>query len=367
MKIGLDAKWLYRGPGSGRVVLRNIVENLIRLYPDHEWHIFLDKIDAGLEFPFKGSNIHLYYVWARYNMLSNLFVLPSMAARLDLDVVLFQTFSPADKRFRSIAFIHDVLFRDYPQFFTWKEKLYFTPLRWVAPSAHRIITTTQIVKNKLLEFKYFTNSEKIDIAPLGINRGYKPLKEHDPQFVLRVMKKYKLPDSYLLFVGRLNVRKNIENLIKSLPLLFNKIIPLVVVGKEDWKSPRFQHLLHIEEIRNRVLLTGEVDDEELKVIYAKAKIFCFPSFAEGFGLPPLEAMASGIPVIVSDTSSMPEVCGSAGYYVNPFSPENIADAINELLENCTLYEKKILFGLERAKLYTWEKTVQEIMKSFERI
>ncbi|HET9826366.1 MAG TPA: hypothetical protein VFP87_13595, partial [Chitinophagaceae bacterium] len=142
MKIGIDAKWLFRGQISGKVFTENLLPELLALGPDIEWHIFLDKKDKNFAVPFGREKVNVHYVWARFNMLSNLFVLPNYAKALALDAVLFQTFSPHSKSFKSIVFIHDVLFKNYPQYFTWKERLYFKPLKWTIPLADKIITST---------------------------------------------------------------------------------------------------------------------------------------------------------------------------------------------------------------------------------
>jgi len=296
-------------------------------------------------------------------MISNLLVLPKYARLLNLDAVLFQTFSPKGKSFKSVVFIHDVLFRNYPEFFTWKERLYFKPLKWTVSSADRIITTTEYVKKELISLNYSKVVQPIDLAPSGVTNIFKPYEEQNEKFLKEIKEKYELPHSYLLFAGRLNARKNIQALIKSLLFLNDKNISLVIVGDIDWKSPKIHHLLSVKEIKKRIIFTGAVPDDELAAIHAMAKIFCFPSFAEGFGLPPLEAMASGVPVVVSNTTSMPEVCDGAALFVDPHNIKDIAEKINELLENKTLYELKKKTGLEWARQYTWKRTGEKIMES----
>src|SRR6185295_7438019 len=313
--------------------------------------------------PFKNDNIKIHYIWAKFNMVSNLFILPGYATRLKLDAVLFQTFFMKKGTFKSIVFIHDILFKNYPQFFTWKERLYFKPLKWITSSADRVITTTEFVKKELIRFQYTKPHQPIDLAPSGVTNIFKPHYEHDPAFLHKVKEKYQLPGFYLLFAGRLNARKNIRGLIKSLRLLDDKSIKLVIVGEENWKAPEIDGLLSQKEIKERIIFTGFVADDELAAIYAQAKAFCFPSFAEGFGLPPLEAMASGIPVIVSNTTSMPEVCNHAALFVDPGNPKNIAEKINSLLKNKTLYEEKKREGLEWSRQFTWRRTAEGIMQS----
>ena len=361
MKIGIDAKWFYSGPISGQVIIRNLLPDLIRQHPEHDWHIFLNKKDRHSDFPLSGQNIHLHYAWSILNMFSNFFTLPMQANKLKLDAVLFQTFAPRSRTFKSLVFVHDILFEQFPEFFTWKEKLYFTFVKKSCSSADKIITTTETVKKDLIKYKY-AGGDKIDIAPLGVSKSFKPLSECNPAFLARVKNKYQLPDNYLLFTGRLNIRKNIEAILKILPLIEEKIY-LVIAGEKSWKQSNLSQFLKNKKNHSRVLFIGKVTDDDLAAIYSMANIFCFPSFAEGFGLPPLEAMASGIPAVVSNATAIPEVCGEAAVYIDPNNPEDIAEKINRLLTNNLFYEKKVKEGLVRSEQFTWKRTAESIMKS----
>lgn len=363
MRLGIDAKWLFRGPVSGRLFIQNVLPELFFMHPEIEWHIFLDAKDKNAGFAFIQKNVHLHYVWAGFNMLSNLFILPRHAKRLHLDAVLFQTFPAKRKSFKSLVFIHDVLEVPYPQYYTWKERLYFKVKKWTLPYADRVITTTQYVKDELAKFCYIKKDQPVDITPLGVSSVFKAGDRHDVEQLKKVKTKFNLPDSYLLFAGRLNARKNIENLIASLEFVNDKNISLVIAGSRDGKSPQLNHLLSDKEWSSRILFTGAVSDDEMSGLYAMAKVFCFPSFAEGFGLPPLEAMASGIPVIVSNTTSLPEVCGKAALYIDPNDPHAIAQKITELLENESLYKQKVQEGLNWSAQYTWQRTAKGIMES----
>ena len=363
MKIGIDAKWLFRGQISGKVFIQNVLPELFKLHPEIEWHIFLDKKDKDFPLPFGKETAQVHYVWARLNMLSNLFVLPSYAKQLNLDAVLFQTFSPKGKSFKSIVFIHDVLFEDYPEHFTWKERLYFKPLKWTIVFADRILTTTEYVSKELARLHFTKATQQVDIVPLGVKTVFKSRHQHGNEFLKTVKQKYNLPDLYILFVGRLNSRKNIQGVIGSLAFLNDKSINVVVAGDRSWKKAPLRRLTSDKRIRERVIFTGPVTDEELAAIYAMAKIFCFPSFAEGFGLPPLEAMASGVPVIVSNNTAMPEVCDNAALFIDPHDPRTIADKINDLLQNIGLYNQKVTEGLQWSSQYNWRRTAEGIMKS----
>jgi glycosyltransferase involved in cell wall biosynthesis len=363
MKIGIDAKWLFRGQISGKVFIQNVLPELFKLHPEIEWHIFLDGKDKDFPVPFGKETAQVHYVWARLNMLSNLFVLPNYARRLNLDAVLFQTFSPKGKTFKSIVFIHDVLFKDYPEHYTWKERLYFKPLQWTIALADRIVTTTEFVRMELQKLHFTKTTQQIDVVPLGVKNVFRLRGDQNKEALKVVKQKYNLPDAYILFVGRLNSRKNIQGIISALSYLNDKSITVVIAGDQSWKKAPIRRLLSDKTIKQRVIFTGSVTDEELRAIYAMAKVFCFPSFAEGFGLPPLEAMASGVPAIVSDNTAMPEVCDRAALFIDPHDPSTIAEKINDLLHDDNLYNQKVTEGLQWSSQYSWQRTAEGIMKS----
>jgi glycosyltransferase involved in cell wall biosynthesis len=198
------------------------------------------------------------------------------------------------------------------------------------------------------------------VAYHGVEPTFRTLDKHSNAIIDSVKHRYDLPDKFLLFVGRLNLRKNVSTLLKAIPLLKDKNIPLVIVGANDWKQSNHEKILNDPALKGRIHFIGAVYNE-LNVIYSLAKVFCFPSFAESFGLPPLEAMASGIPVVVSNTTSLPEICGDAGNYVNPESPKEIALAIDNLLIDDQLYRTKKQLGLNRSKEFTWEASAQTVL------
>jgi glycosyltransferase involved in cell wall biosynthesis len=354
MKIGIDAKWYFEGPPSGKRVVRNLVDYLLKIDRENEYVIFFNKKHKKEIFPFKESkNLSLCYIWAGNNALSNIFVLPFFSNKYRVDVTLYQTFVSPFGKSSKIAYIHDVLFLSNPEFYTIYERLYFLPLRFLTRFSTTIITVSNEEKKRLLKYKYATNENKITVAYHGVEPAFMPLENHDAVSCDLVKKQYNLPDKFLLFVGRLNLRKNVNTLLKAIPLLNDKKIKLVIVGATDWKESDHEHLLKDLLIANRIHFTGAVY-KELNVVYSMATVFCFPSYAESFGLPPLEAMASGIPVVVSNTTSLPEICGDAGNYVNPERPEEIAMAVDNLLSDDQLYRTKKLLGLNRAKKFTWD-------------
>lgn len=366
MNLGLDAKWFFDGPPSGRVVIENLVKNIIMINKHNaqscQLHLFFKKCDQRKKFPYQDKSLHCHYIRGKNNFISNVLFLPLYCIGLKLDVVVFQNFSPLCSSFKRISYIHDGIYMSHPEFFTTIERLYFFPIKFLANRAHRICTISESEKRRLVNFKFGTD-EKIDVIHHGITDEFKPREKRNDELLKTVVSKYNLPEKFILYVGRLNVRKNLLNLMKAISLLKDTEIPLFLAGQYDRKMFNIDQWACRLGIKNRIILTGFVENEHLPVLYSLSTIFCFVSYEEGFGLPALEAMASGVPVVVSNSSSIPDICGDAGNYVDSCDPVSIAATIDSLLNNEELYAKKRAHGLKRASLFKWQYSAEKIMDS----
>ena len=366
MRIGVDAKWYFEGPPSGKRVVKNLVDEILKTDTTDEFVIFLNAKHKHLPFPDHRSNIILCYIWAGNNFLSNLFVVPFYSKHYRVGAVLYQNFISIFDRSNRIAYIHDVLFLSNPEYYTIYERLYFAPLKFLTRRSDLIVTVSQEEKERLLHYGFSDSRDKIIVAYHGVDDSFHPLKDYKESDVQKIKQTFLLPDSFLLYVGRLNLRKNIDNLLRAIPLIQHQTIPLVIVGADDWKKSNHAVIIKSLGIEDRVQFKGAIY-KDLGIVYSMATIFCFPSYAESFGLPPLEAMACGVPVIVSNTTSLPEICGDAGNYITPDKPEEIAQAIDRLLNDMELYHKKISLGLEQAKKFTWYSSVSVILEGIRSI
>lgn len=362
MKIGFDAKWFFSGNPSGRVVVRNILAHLLTKHPEHDFYIFLKRSEKHIHFPYVGSNIHLVYVWGNMSLISNTLAIPLQSLFLHIDVCLFQFSGPPVSFFKRVLYIYDAIFEDHPELFSLRERIYYSPLKFLAKRAHRICTLSESEKTRMVKHEYGHKS-KIDVVYCGVAGKYKERSLHDPALLDKARKKYKLPDRFLLYVGRLNQRKNLNNLLKAIPLLQDKKIMLVLGGSYQWKMFDLPSVIASLGIMDRVLLTGFILDDLLAPVLSLAELFCYVSYDEGFGMPPVEAMASGVPVVVANTGSLPEICADAGNYVDPHRPESIAKMVDDLLLNKNLYKEKRLTGIARAKCFTWERSAETLLNS----
>jgi glycosyltransferase involved in cell wall biosynthesis len=363
MRIGFDAKYYFSGNPSGRMVVRNLVRELVANNKDHELFFFLKKKERGKLFPHTGPRIHSVYIGGRFNSISNIFFLPVQAHRLNLDVCVFQYFAPLFSNFKTAVYVHDVYFKSNPEYYTRLERLYYLPIRFLSRRSDLVCTVSSTEKQRILEYKF--SKKPVTVIQHGIEDTFHPRDQFDQAYLKKIVSKFNLPKTFLLFVGRLNVRKNLGSLLRAISLLENKSIPLVLVGDKDWKMFNIEKLIAELKIENRIVLLGSVFGRELAAIYSLASVFCFPTYAESFGLPVLEAMAAGIPVVVSDIHIMHEICEEAGNYADPYNPQKIAEAIDSLLQDKELYELKREQGLERVKAFSWKKAACRLIQACE--
>jgi glycosyltransferase involved in cell wall biosynthesis len=182
-----------------------------------------------------------------------------------------------------------------------------------------------------------------------------------------VQKQYGLTN-YLLYIGDLRPYKNLERSLEAFARLNLRKFKFVIGGKKDPRFyPRVEKKMGELFLKDRVVFLDYVPEKDLPHLYSEAAAFVFPSLYEGFGLPPLEAMACGCPVVVSNAASLPEVCGDAAYYVNPYDVQSISKGIYEVLMDDKLRQNLIGKGLERAKLFSWEKAAKEHLEVFEEV
>jgi glycosyltransferase involved in cell wall biosynthesis len=252
---------------------------------------------------------------------------------------------------RHIVTIHDTAVLDHPEWFSTKYAVWYRfLLPRLAKLATRILTVSEFSRRRLTEIMDL-DPEKIAVVPAGVDSRFKPVQ---PEIIETVRKRLDLPPAYVLAVGTLEPRKNITGLFKAWSLLLSQQrvsgdIHLALAGGE---ASIFRDV-GFSSLPDKVVLTGYVRDEDLPALYSGALAFVYPSLYEGFGLPPLEAMACGVPVVASGSTSIPEVTGDAALLVDPLDIESIADGLELVLDDDVLRESLRTVGFERARLFSW--------------
>ncbi len=262
---------------------------------------------------------------------------------------------------------HDLVFLRYPEHRGPKLSKYYLKRHQIAISrSQKIIVPSEATKKDLKRF-LDVRSKKIVRIPEAADKRFRPIK--DKKQIKPIIGRYFDPKiKYILSVGTLEPRKNLAKLVEAYSLLPHHLLRdyhLVLVGGQGWNNNQLEKTIANLNLKNRVILPGFVKDEDLPYIYNGASIFVYPALYEGFGLPPLEAMACGLPVIVSNNSSLPEVVNNAGTLINPQNEEQIAAAIKKIILRPKLAKKLAQRGEARAKKYSWQKTAKATLKVFE--
>ncbi len=258
----------------------------------------------------------------------------------------------------SIVSILDLSYVHFPQLFN-KKDLYQLKLwgRYSVKKASKILTISQASKNDIIKF-YRVREDKVFVVYPGI-------KEMDTKLKIDIRSKYKISGDYILFVGTLQPRKNVARLIEAFSAIKNKDISLVVAGKKGWMYDEIMKAPEKFGVLGKVKFLDTVPDEDLPSLYSNALCFVLPSLYEGFGLPVLEAMQNGCPVITSKISSLPEAGGDAACYIDPHSASDITEKIDKVVSDENLREEMVKKGHEQIKKFSWEKAARETLNVLE--
>lgn len=273
------------------------------------------------------------------------------------------TMAPLFSRNKVIITIHDLAFKSLKNVFTWKTVLWKNIITNLSiRKSCKIIAITKFTESEIKKYYPRIDNKKISIIYNGFNDFSKEkIIEKNVSDKIKNIKR-----EYIFTVSTLSPRKNIDGLIKAFYKIKDEITEnLVIAGKNGWMYEEIYNLVDILKLNDRVIFTGKINDDELKYLYKNAKIFTYISFYEGFGLPPLEAMGYGLPCLVSDTSSIPEVVDNAAIKVNPRDIDEISKKIEELLISNN--EDIITKSRENIKRFSWEMCAKDILKEYENI
>jgi glycosyltransferase involved in cell wall biosynthesis len=271
-------------------------------------------------------------------------------------------FSPRAKK--RLVTIHDVNHLVFFDSLNLQQKIYAKAmLNLAARRSEKIITVSNFSKSEIMKYTK-AGADKITVIHNGINTD--TFKILEKERIVHVKKKLGLPDRFILFVGNVKPHKNLKILLRAFETLCEKHLrgyKLVIAGKKEGfitgDSEIFNTINSNPALREHVLFTGHVDNSDLPAIYNAASLFVFPSLYEGFGLPPLEAMASGCPSVVSKIDSLSEICGDGAYYVDPYDDKSIADGIHTTLADNTARQALIHKVFMRIKMFNWDESANK--------
>lgn len=371
MRIGIEAKVLTSRPsGIGRYAI-NLVRSLLKTLPeeDHTLEIVLftgPQTARGVLNTFSGP-YREHFCATQSSLLRSLFSLPYGIVQHKINVFhgLDHVGLPLFvKRGIYVITVHDVIPLLFPQLFTLKHRLIARAgLARVAQQADMVIVPSYAVQQDVQQYLHI-DADRVVVIPEGCEPQFRPLT--DPEHLHRVRTKYGLPPLYILCLGTLEPRKNITTLLHAFArfrstLHGEPVLHLVVAGARGWREQAIFQAVQRLGLEQAVYFPGFIDDEDLPAVYGGALCFVFPSLYEGFGLPILEAMGCGTPVITSNTSAMPEVAGDAALLVDPYDVEGIATAMATVAHSASLRECLRQKGLARAQRFSWEATARQTL------
>lgn len=361
---------IYRGTGVGEYIY-HLLSNLLKLDKENEYTFFYigkkkaleqasDVLAAGVKQKIINLPSALEKLKDKIRFLAGGILAPGGDIYFNPDFFL-----PLFLRARrKVITVHDLCSILFPHFFVQKTSLFAEKIKYSVSSADVIIAVSEQTKNDLVKFLNVP-PEKVEVVYNGCGGAFSVKK--DPALFEALSRKYKLDSGFLLSVGTLQPRKNYVNLLEA----FKKFIErrseklyLVIAGSRGWLYEDIFKKCRDLSLEGRVIFTGYVSDSELAELYRRCEVFVFPSFYEGFGIPLLEAMNCGAPVVCSNRSSFPEVAGDAAVYFNPEDAEEISLKIEEVFSDIALRDELVAKGFEKSKLFSWEKSAKQLLQIF---
>jgi glycosyltransferase involved in cell wall biosynthesis len=366
--IGVNAHLLsladtYRSAGINWYI-QNLLSHLPEVDPHIDYTVFLGERRypgrAGLDLRF--SRLPTQRPLAR--ILWEQAIQPWSAREAGLDLIHGTAFvGPQFSTCPFVITVHDLSFLSYPQNFPALNRTYLRMFtRMSVRRARRIIAVSESTKRDLMRY-YGVSGDRVDVVHNGVDPMFRPMPAAD---VAAFRRQRHLPERFILFVGTLEPRKNVTRLVEAYARLPRPRPPLMLLGGKGWLYDEIFARLESLDLQGEVKFVGYVPVEELALWYNAAGLFVYPSLYEGFGLPPLEAMACGTPVVASSASSLPEVVGNAGLLVDPTSSEALAEGMRRVLADQGLRETMRSAGLARAKDFSWQTAAAYTVTSYHR-
>jgi glycosyltransferase involved in cell wall biosynthesis len=364
VRIGIDARKLHDfGIGT---YIRNVLRQLARLDRQTEF-VLLCRPEDRETLASLGENFRPVAETAGNYSVAEQVRVP-LALRRE-GVTLFHAphyVLPPLVRCKSVVTIHDCIHLMFPQYLPGRAALAYAraSIGLAARRATRIITVSESSKRDIVHFVN-AKADKIDVIYNAYDErfGVEPREED----VVRVRERFQLHDEFVLYAGNVKPHKNLERLIQAFDIVRQRgldHLKLVIIGDEVSKYASLRRAVHRHQLHKYVRFLGYLPEETLAVMYRLAGVFVFPSLYEGFGLPPLEAMASGTPVVTSNVSSLPEVAGDAALLIDPYDPNAIADGIYRVLTDERVRRDLRRRGLDRARQFSWEASVKRIREIY---
>ncbi len=362
MRIGVDLSAIQSTKSGVDWYTHRVIQEMMDLLaPDEQLYLYSNRETGFEQEAANRANVYIHRSNFMYQEPWRQFILPLLLRQHNIDVCFFTNFVLSiAATCPMVLTIHDLSFRLFPRTHSLRNVVWARSL--VPISTRRSKRIIAVSNNTKLDLVRLMNvpSWKVEVIHEGAPEEFNPEPTDEDE---EAMGHYGIIKPYVLFVGTLEPRKNLNFLIRS----FDQVakarpdVHLVLAGRRGWMAQAIFDELERRDLLGRVHITGYVRERFLPALYRQASAFVYPSLYEGFGLPPLEAMSSGTPVIVSRSSSLPEVVGDAGLFVNPLDTNELAEAMNSILSDDGLAAELRRKGLERAAGFSWKKAAGQTL------
>mgnify|MGYP001157871956 FL=1 len=376
MKIGIEAQRIFRPKKHGMdMVVLELIRNLQQTDLENEYFIFV-RPDEDNTVIRETANFHIVEVQASSYPAWEQLALPRAAEKAGCDILhCTSNTAPVNCRIPLVLTLHDIIYmeRSYTGMLTGTATPYqkFGNIyrKLIVPrimkKSRKIITVSHFEKNRIAEFFGMSNDNRLTAVYNGVSTHFKPVA--DQTELNRVKKLYQLPDHYFFFLGNTDPKKNTKGVLEAFAA-FRKQHPtdykLVMLDYDRKELASLLNEIGSPELVDHIILTGYVKNTDLPAIYSQCGVFLYPSLRESFGIPMLEAMACAVPVITSNTSSMPEVAGDAAMIIDPYKPEEIKAAMLRLCNNKDVAATLVSKGISRAAEFSWNAMAEEVLKIY---
>jgi glycosyltransferase involved in cell wall biosynthesis len=370
MHIAIDAHSVGTGLAGNETYAANLIEALAEVDRENRYTVYVTRPEAFERFAGRWANVGVQRTLPHTPLLRVPFTLSAELRRRPVDLLHVQYTAPPLAPCPVVATVHDLSFEHLPETFkrrSWMQ-LRLTVRRTVRRAAH-VIAPSEFTRRDLVE-TYKLDPARVSAIPLAASPRFVPVE--DAGEIERVRRLYGLEGEYILAVGSIQPRKNLARLVRAYSGLRRErgrsnLPKLALVGKQAWLYGETLKVIEEEGVRDSVRLTGYVSEGDLPALYTGALCFAYPSYFEGFGLPPLEAMRCGTPVLTGNLTSLPEVVGDAGLTFDPFDTDALARALARLIDDAALRTELRSRGLQRARAFDWRDTARMTLQVYRRV
>lgn len=370
MRIAIDAHSVGAKLAGNESYAVNLIEALAQIDNVNNYTLYVTTREAYDRFHQRWPNFQVHTTLPHTPLIRIPLTLSAELRKHPVDVLHVQFTAPPFCPCPVVVSVHDLSFEHLPETFRRRSRTQLRlTVRHSARRADHILTLSEHTRADVIQ-TYKIDPAKVTAIPLAAPAHFGPVV--DAKELQRVRHTYGIDGDYVLSVGSIQPRKNLVRLIHAYASLRgvhrgNRFPKLLIVGKRAWLYDDTLRALEETGAGDSIVLTGYVPEPDLPALYSGALCFVYPSYFEGFGLPPLEAMKCGAPVVVGNATSLPEVVGDAGLKVDPFDVSAIAAGIGELIYNPELREELKVKGLERAKMFDWRNTARQTLKIYEQV